>query len=892
MFPTRKAAALCLLLSIIGANLFAQTITVVDGATTTVGFTSPTNNLLIIRNGGSANVSFNQLGSDNLLITTGTGSLIRNSLSLSASSNFFQFIDGGRPSGFVSFSGKSNVLAFENTAATNSSITFMGSAHSLSLSRGAQYFTGLGTFTGSGGHNIALDGAETFWTNSGAFDVWATTLRVNNGARFVTSAMSANQGSNSISVATYSELSIINTLTTGGQLSLSGDGIFRNGNAILAGTNIARETHWIISTNLTDQGSEPRTLLLVAGASLEVSNLNLKAISQIDVMGPGSRLSASKISIAGSQLPRFSISNGARLEADNVTNGNSLIAIDGPQSSWQTRSNVSTGDLQRGASFQVSGGAVATNTSTIVGLVSLEYSRASRFTTASSLVVTNPGSRWITGSNLYIGFNGIGNSAIIVDGGNISAQSLAVGIYAAPAPLSANFTGAAGNNSFLVSDSNSFVNIAEDIWVGYRSSTNTLTVERGSLVTGRNLTLGYSIPGLSEVYQSNIVRIAGSGSKLVVSSFFSFGRHILDLTDGGSLLAETVRLPFYVRVQGPDTELFATNSILFDGRQLGVYDGGRLTGNTIALGGLSAGSEVQFSGPGTSVRSSALDIRANLVDPFASTLQGIFNLIISNSAIVQVQSLRLGTFSKKSTNYVTVDGATLNIASVAKTGLLEIEHGVISVRNHATLNADKVRFIGTNAFLNFESFDMGSSPLARLSSASASALSHLGEIAITGRQPTANALITASVGANIGGKLSVTLDPTNIFQAGDSIVLLRSPSISGHFENVANGSRFATTYGEGTFLLKVEPTLITLADYQPGGQTDIRLQFGFDAIASALAMTFPSNASAYTILSSTNLMDWVEIVNPQFTITLDNNLRWTVPLDTNQPQSFFQLLKK
>ena len=88
---------------------------------------------------------------------------------------------------------------------------------------------------------------------------------------------------------------------------------------------------------------------------------------------------------------------------------------------------------------------------------------------SNSALVTGSDSRWTSSGDLFVGFNGSGNSMVISNGGSISnAQVNYGGVLGASA--------ASSNNSVSVTGSGSAWNSSGDLVVGASGSGNSMTV--------------------------------------------------------------------------------------------------------------------------------------------------------------------------------------------------------------------------------------------------------------------------------------------------------------------------------------------------------------------------------------------------------------------------------
>src|SRR6266581_2598422 len=99
----------------------------------------------------------------------------------------------------------------------------------------------------------------------------------------------------------------------------------------------------------------------------------------------------------------------------------------------------------------------------------------------NNAVVTGTGSRWINTNDLYIGFTGPGNHLTITNGGQVLCH--ADGFVG-------GFSDSGSDNIALVTGSGSFWSNDGDLYVGYLSDGNQLTLTNGGRVTNQFSYLG------------------------------------------------------------------------------------------------------------------------------------------------------------------------------------------------------------------------------------------------------------------------------------------------------------------------------------------------------------------------------------------------------------------
>jgi T5SS/PEP-CTERM-associated repeat protein len=219
-------------------------------------------------------------------------------------------------------------------------------------------------------------------------------------------------------------------------------------------------------------------------------------------------------------------STGGVIGFDTNSSGNSVV-VTGSGSIWRSTGDVVIGYSGMGNRLEVSnGGTVSNGVVSYAGGVSGGIIGFNAGSTDNSVLVTGIGSRWISGGDLFVGFNGAGNSMVISNGGIIANSQV-------------NFGGVLGwgstssNNSVLVTGSNSLWTNSGDLYLGYDGSSNSLVISNGGKVADGNGYIGHI-----NTSSNNSVLVTGAGSLWSNSGSLMIGAsNTLTVANGGTVVA-------------------------------------------------------------------------------------------------------------------------------------------------------------------------------------------------------------------------------------------------------------------------------------------------------------------------------------------------------------------
>ncbi len=403
--------------------------------------------------------------------------------------------------------------------------------------------------------------------------------------------------------------------------------------------------------------------------------------------------------------------NGSAYIGYDGTAGNNSVLVTGAGSVWSNKGSVYVGYSGSSNSLTIaSGGQVVGTNDSYVGYTN----RAAN----NSVLVTDPGSVWSNNGDVYVGYNGIGNSLTIAHGGQIISIANSGPVFN-PVGLEIGYKSTASNNSVLVTGAGS-VWSNNHVIVGYDGNSNRLTIANGGQVweTGDAGEIGqYSdnnsvwVTGTGSVWNisgnnvwvgdwgnNNSLTIANGGLVSDISGLiggsYGFSNNSVLVTGAGSLWTNSHYV--YVGADGPFNELTVNNGgqVIMDrfltvgdtaigyGNRLTIASGGAVTATNIIIGhGGATGNVATVSGGFLNATNAtgggALDISG-----------GALNL---NSGTVTVNQLIANNGPNSAVNF---NGGTLNSggSTVNNGSIFQVGYGT----NAATLDL----FGGTHSFAN------------------------------------------------------------------------------------------------------------------------------------------------------------------------------------------------
>jgi T5SS/PEP-CTERM-associated repeat protein len=255
------------------------------------------------------------------------------------------------------------------------------------------------------------------------------------------------------------------------------------------------------------------------------------------------------------------------------------VLVSGTNSLWNNNGQFNVGAFGSGNQLMVNnGGRVAVLTDSFIGRMNVAGS--------NSVLVTGSGSVWTNGGDLYVGYDGYGNSLSVASGGRVENRMSFIG-----------YSLSASNNSVMVNGGGSVWRNTNGLAVGYLGSYNSLVVTNGGVVI--NTTTG----GVGILFGSDYNRalISGNGSVWSNGSGFAVGyfgsANQLMINNGGRLVSDDSSI-------GGDAG--ATNNIVQ------VTDSGSLWDATSGSGHLGVGDYGPGNGLSIAAGGRVLDLSADV----------------------------------------------------------------------------------------------------------------------------------------------------------------------------------------------------------------------------------------------------------------------------------------
>lgn len=421
-------------------------------------------------------VGYSGDSSNNLLVVTGSGTVLTNSLYIELGKaglgNNQLLVTNGGSVKIASYtwigdnSGNSVVVAGAGTTYANNiggggyfSVGRYGSSNSFTASGGSTVNIGseaaIGQSNGSSFNYLLVADSGTTFTSS-------TNIRVGYGG-----------SSNNLTVSNGAVMSVA------GFTRLSESSTSTGNSALITGTGSLLTNSWYFFVGF---GGASNSLTVSDGGTLKVATNTFLGFS-------------------------------------NTSTGNSLL-VAGTGSLFTNSGLIYLGLEGSGNNLTVSNGGTVS--------ASGDYSFMGYYASSggNTAVVTGTGSLFTNSGDLYLGFQGAANSLTVSDGGTVRvATDTYIGTYST-----------ASNSVALVSGAGALLTNTGDIVVGYEAAGNSLTISNGGAVAGRNFIAGYN----TVTATNNTLLVTGAGSTLTAAESLQVGfvgGGIATATDGGSIIA-------------------------------------------------------------------------------------------------------------------------------------------------------------------------------------------------------------------------------------------------------------------------------------------------------------------------------------------------------------------
>ncbi|MDF7807728.1 autotransporter domain-containing protein [Pontiellaceae bacterium B12219] len=276
---------------------------------------------------------------------------------------------------------------------------------------------------------------------------------------------------------------------------------------------------------------------------------------------------------------------------------NNYAEVSGETSQWINERELYLGYLGNSNLLDVSNGGQVASSDGIIGFASDD----------NAAIISGIGSSWSNSANLYIGYEGAGNQLVIEEGASVDSRFGFIGGH--NNDEFPTLHPSASNNSVVVEGGDSSWNISDTLFVGLRSSGNSLVVTNGGAVSSGSGVISSS----AAVFGDNTAIISGEGSvwsnrgDLTVSD-----KGVMQILDGGhvenefGVIGVGVMPSSSVLVSGVGS-VWSNRSALVVGSSgsrgsgLSVSDGGQVFSASGIIGEnrLAMDNEVEVSGVGS-----------------------------------------------------------------------------------------------------------------------------------------------------------------------------------------------------------------------------------------------------------------------------------------------------
>jgi T5SS/PEP-CTERM-associated repeat protein len=663
------------------------------GNTYAVGESGPFN-VLVLTNGARLDDTVGVIGaaanaSSNTVLVTAPDSLWNNAIKLaigqSGSANQLVITDGAHVLGGAGVLGQEFSSSNNRVRVTGAGsylycpaelhVGEAGSGNQLYASDGGAIYSGgrsaIGYSALSSNNLATLTGAGVGWFNSfefyiGLFGSAHNRCLISDGATLVAPSGAIGSGPNNylmvsgpgshwqnerrILIGNEGENNLL-IVTNGGRVSCVNAWIAGGTNrAIVAGANSVWDTgNSHAQLVVGEPGFSNQLAILDGGRVNSFDGIVTSSNNLVTVHGANSFWNISDTLILGEDFGRsnqLSISSGGQVSAGEVTIAGDagLLLVTGTGTSLTANALLGIGG-DNGADNRLSieaGGRVSSLAGYLGGLTT-SYDPYGRNVNNRALI-SGPGSFWTNAAELVVGSTGTSNQLVIADGAQVHNAAAYLGLF-----------GISANNGAQVSGSNALWHSRNDLFVGYASPGNRLSITNGGRIRCANGAIGRN-------YNRN---------------------NSAEITSPGSLWQV-------------DGTLIVGNSGYQN--QMTIAQGGRVT---CAQAYIDAPSNPN---PGTS--NSVLVTGANSLWSIASTLAiGVSSpasqLRVENGGTVSAQAVTLGSPTLPLNGSILISNGNFIVTNSAGPGILDIERATVTL-NGGTVTVDQLlATAGPQSFLNF-----------------------------------------------------------------------------------------------------------------------------------------------------------------------------------------------
>jgi T5SS/PEP-CTERM-associated repeat protein len=523
-------------------------------------------------------------------------------------------------------------------------------------------------------NSVVITGTNSIWTNTGYLYVGNNngytntyglnnSLVISNGAKvyndflyagYYGSYESAQNGNNTVLVTGTNS-----TLSNSGGFYI---GYYENGDTITV-TNGAKLYGY--DDEIGYYGNN--NTLLIAGSNSLYSNSSSLYVGDND--GESGGFSNSLI-----------ISNGASAIVsqtyfgyESYTNGYNTALVTGTNSLFSNSAGFYLGYYENGDTITVTNGAKLYGNNDYIGDGYSPYGGDS-----NQVLVTGSNSLYSNSGSLYIGYNDDKGPGYVVRGNSLTISNEAVAVVANGTYIG-DYSATNGNNSVLVTGTNSTFSNSSKIYIGYGESGDFITVTNGAKLYGHGDEIGYEEGG-----NSNTLIVTGTNSLYSNSSYLYVG----DTCYGNSLIISNGATAYVAGTTyvGDDTGDIGNNTILVMGSSTLNLAGG------FRLGYLENGDAI------TVTNGAKLYGNNDYIGYYGSS-----NTLIvtgSNSLYSNASSLYIG-YGGQNNSLTVTNGASASVAGNLYVGYTNGDNiNSLIVYGNSTLTVGSNSYIGGNNMSN------------------------------------------------------------------------------------------------------------------------------------------------------------------------------------------------
>jgi fibronectin-binding autotransporter adhesin len=581
-------------------------------------------------------------------------------------------------------------------------------------------------FNASSSNNTALvTGAGSLWTNRGFLHVGESggggRLVVSNGATVAVAGAgfigwNSGAASNTVIVTDAGSrwaggpgASLFVGVASGGNRLEVRNGAQVSSGFVTLGSASSANSNQVLVTGAGSTWSNQVDLLVGEGGSanlLVVSNAgrlvnnngfvgDFGTRNAVLVTGPNSTWRSSADTRVGynSSSNRLTISDGGTVLTEGIGSvgfssgaNSNTTTVTGAGSSWSNASAVFVGLNGAGGQLVVSNGATVSTT----GIGSIGANIGAN---VNSAIVTDPGTRWLLSSNLYVGSNGPLSLLVISNGALVGNALGTIG-----------YNGSSSNNVAVVTGPGSVWSNATDLFVGLIGRGNQLVVSNGAVVRNN---LGEVGRGSTS---DNMAWVTGPGSVWNNAASLNIGRsgsfNQLVVSNGGLVLNDNSYFSTSSSASNNLALVTGSGSVWSNAASLLLGEDGRGNRLVVTNGGVLRDAYGYFGFNATSRSNVAVVTGSgsrwhNANELYVGYSGAANQLVVSNSGTVFAgNAAYLGVAPAATNNRIEINGGSLLVSNSFGTGLFELRGGT-NLLSAGLVEVDRLLVTNTLGFFEF-----------------------------------------------------------------------------------------------------------------------------------------------------------------------------------------------